>query len=354
MKVFVIGGVTVPRQDPSFQKLVDRLDGLAQRLGEEIVMHGHDLIACSPYDDAIDRGALKGAARAIRDKGISPTIELHCPKQDGIIADFEQLIENLSLQPNRHFYEVPLDKDGKLIGSYGWLLPQILAMDGSDAIIGLGGRQSGAATLLLSIAQSRRKPVLPFTFFGGATEKAFHARRFELESQFGNELNILHKEEKIGRAVAVLTALAAKGAPNFIQGPERRFFISYPKARPQEADLIEMTLRRRHYEVFRDRYDNSSGQPTQTEIEEQIYRANIFIVVWCKEYACSPWCYDELKIALETRKMGASNVWIFQVDETRIVPPAARHLIPYPAKTRDQLEEQLIKLLAHAGSLSTL
>lgn len=26
---------------------------------------------------------------------------------------------------------------------------------------------------------------------------------------------------------------------------------------------------------------------------------NVFITLWCREYACSPWCYDEFDIAID-------------------------------------------------------
>jgi TIR domain len=110
-----------------------------------------------------------------------------------------------------------------------------------------------------------------------------------------------------------------------------------------------MTLRRRNYDVFRDERDFAAGQPAQNEIIEHIHRSSVFIVVWCREYACSPWCYDEFEIALERYKANSLSLWILQVDETRIVPPLARSLIAYSAKSREELEGQILKLLDQAN-----
>jgi hypothetical protein len=114
-----------------------------------------------------------------------------------------------------------------------------------------------------------------------------------------------------------------------------------------------MTLRRRNYDVFRDERDFGAGQQVQSEIIEYIHRSNVFIVVWCKEYACSPWCYDELEIGLARYKTKGLSLWILQVDETRIVPPAARSLIAYSAKSRKELEGQILRLLEQANPTTT-
>lgn len=80
---------------------------------------------------------------------------------------------------------------------------------------------------------------------------------------------------------------------------EREVFISYARKRPHEADYIETLLRRRNISVFRDESEFGAGEDIPIQIEEHIHRANTFIAVYCTEYACSPWCYDELELALD-------------------------------------------------------
>jgi hypothetical protein len=106
-----------------------------------------------------------------------------------------------------------------------------------------------------------------------------------------------------------------------------------------------MTLRRRNLTVFRDERDFGAGRPIPSEITEFIHRADVFVTIWCREYACSPWCFDELVLALERHAAGALTLWLLCVDDTRIVPPGARDLTNYPARNREELERHILTLL---------
>jgi hypothetical protein len=107
-----------------------------------------------------------------------------------------------------------------------------------------------------------------------------------------------------------------------------------------------MLLLRKGCEVFRDEESFGAGQSIPGEIKEHIHRANVFIGIWCKEYACSPWCFDELELAIARNKANGLALWILRVDDTRILPPAARDLTSYHAHNREALERILLKLLA--------
>jgi hypothetical protein len=349
VKIFVVGGVAVPDSDADYARQSEILSRTMQRLGTDIVDRGHDLVVCSPFATSVDVCALRGVATAIKGKRGNPVIDFHYPDEVGVRTEIDRLAESLSIQPHRYPYRVSLDAAGNIEGPYGWLLPQVSAMDRSHVAIGVGGRPGGAASLLFGIAQSRRQVLLPLTFLGGASGSAFQARQYELEDRLKDKIAVVHDPDQIGSAVDALEILASAPLVESIGQDKTRFFISYPRTRPQEADYIEMALRRRNYDVFRDERDFGAGQPVQSEIIEHIHRANIFIVVWCKEYACSPWCYDELEIALARHNTKALDLWILQVDETRIVPPAARGLIGYPAKSREELEGQILKLLEQAS-----
>jgi hypothetical protein len=87
------------------------------------------------------------------------------------------------------------------------------------------------------------------------------------------------------------------------------------------------------------------------EIDQYIYQSEVFIALWCKEYACSPWCFDELEIALKLQTEGRLTVWMLCLDETRVVPPKARPLISYPTHTRKELEAVLLTLIEPVTAL---
>ncbi len=123
------------------------------------------------------------------------------------------------------------------------------------------------------------------------------------------------------------------------------FFISYPRARPGEADHIEALLRCRNLEVFRDESNFGAGHAIPKQIEEAIYAANVFIAVWCAEYACSPWCFDEFELALNRLDSGKIKLWIICTDGTRIVPTRARNLHYYTVSSRQEIEGRILNLL---------
>lgn len=58
MKIFVIGGLT--SHDASSEER-SQLQTMSARLGELIVSSGHDLAACSPFEDSVDFHAVKAA-----------------------------------------------------------------------------------------------------------------------------------------------------------------------------------------------------------------------------------------------------------------------------------------------------
>ena len=110
------------------------------------------------------------------------------------------------------------------------------------------------------------------------------------------------------------------------------------------ADPIELILRRRGITLFRDESDFKAGSNIPIKIQEEIFKADTFIAVWCKDYACSPWCMDEIEMALD--RIDSINLWIICVDKTRIVPKRARDLLNYPVHNREELEGILLKLLS--------
>lgn len=125
------------------------------------------------------------------------------------------------------------------------------------------------------------------------------------------------------------------------------FFISYPHIRPFEADYIETLLRRRNIQVFRDESDLGVGYDITTQIKKAMYAADVFIAVYCTEYVCSPWCCDELELALDLYGSGKLKLWIICIDDTRVVQKRARNLINFHVRTRDEIEGCILNLLEH-------
>jgi hypothetical protein len=213
-------------------------------------------------------------------------------------------------------------------------------MEQADVVVTLGGRSAGSMSFLLPLAEMRNKPILPFAFLGGLSEQMLDKKLPFYRDRLGTQLDLLFIEEGAEHTgdlcAAVTTRVRAVSNP--------QFFLSYAKARPAEADFLETVLRRRHFSVFRDDGEFAAGIPVQSQIVDFIDKSDVFIAVWCQDYACSPWCFDELDYALARERRGQLTIWIVPVDSTRIVPPGARDKLRFDLySSREQLEGRLLK-----------
>jgi hypothetical protein len=312
MKIFVIGGVSAAQASAEvFEESI--IASTMRQLGYDVISRGHDLLVCSPFPASADFDAFQGAVAASRFTERS-IVEIHCPDEPSVQRELEKLATAITpARLHRHFYPVSRNESGKVNWTHTWLLAQVSAMDRADAIVALGGQPAKSASLLLALAESRRKRILPLTFADGAAAALFQRRRYELQDRLADRIAALHEPTRVGQAVELVEMLVADMPAGAIAPTRPRIFISYPRSRPEEADFVEMTLRRRNYDVYRDERDFGAGEHVHREIVEHIYRSTVFLVIWCKEYACSPWCYDELEIALEA----AQNFRLGAMDSVR-------------------------------------
>jgi hypothetical protein len=348
MKIFVIGGVTTPESGgPQYQTDLGVLTKAMAGLGRRIMEKGHDLLVCSPFPGSADVEAVRGAAEVVaRQEG--PAIEFHYPADASVSGELDRLTGSLSLPPNRvrrFVHESPKEQDGTIRWRYAWLLAQLSALDQSDAVIALGGKPGGSTSFLLLLAEGRQKTILPLAFLHGAAEHSYIRQLYRLRDWLGDRAALLNDVGGVESAVELVEAVASDDRARPALPSPLTFFISYARGRPEEADFVEMILQRRNYTVFRDERDFGAGRPLPGEIQEFIHRATVFVVLWSKEYACSPWCFDELELALDRHNSGSIILWILCVDETRVVPPRARGLINYPARTRQELQANVLMLL---------
>src|SRR5690606_8235633 len=135
---------------------------------------------------------------------------------------------------------------------------------------------------------------------------------YELIDKLGENFYTLKDITKVSETINLIPVLLNKRSFTDEHNKHRipTVFISYPRERPQEADFVEALLRRRNIKVFRDDSDFGAGHSIPSEIKEAIFASNIFLATWCKEYACSPWCFDELELALDRKEAGSMEVWI--------------------------------------------
>ena len=306
-------------------------ENTCKKIGKILAENDYSLNVCSLFEDSADYWILRGFSQS-EQINLFP-VKLYHPNKENI----ENEIDN---KLNNEFFDLNIKKIPCIAAdNYSWLLCQLQALDECDLVISIGGKYEGSANMLLLLAESKGKNILPFSFFGGAAEKLFIRKQFELKDRLGKNIDVLNKKTKINELNKVFQENHYKDFGDL------KCFISYPKLRPYEADFIETVLRRRNIEVYRDERDFGTGKNIEKEIQEWVSKSNTFIATWCKEYACSPWCFDELELALNLHEEGKMNIWIFNSDGTRIIPKRARGLKIYDVKNRTELNGELLDLI---------
>lgn len=332
MKIMIIGGRT--ENNESWEEI----KSACFEVGKVLRQKNHTLELCSPFEDSADYWVLKGYISDIYSNTI---VNYHYVKLDLVEKQLQQL-ETEYLKINKIPNIVDSREESKDM-QYAWLLCQLEALECCQCVLAIGGKNTGSANMLLRFAESKRKLVIPFTIGAGAALQAYERREYQLRDRLGDAVLFLNSMERIDYIIEKIDENAIKKSKEI---GERKVFISYARKRPGEADYIETLLRRRNVSVFRDESEFGAGKDVPIQIEENIYKSNTFIAVYCTEYACSPWCHDELELALDLKEKGQLEIWILCVDETRIVSKRARNLVFYQVKSREEIEGRVISLLS--------
>jgi len=343
MKIFIVGGVSVKDSEDGFDTQIQVLQKSMNQLGAELARLGHEIVVCSPFEDSADFYVLEGISKYLATGGESKSsISIHYPDLSDVSSKMTNVCNSLgTIEVRRYPCPAPANKDLPDANQYSWLFAQLTGMDSSAVIIAIGGKPSGSLSLLFHLADARGKSVLPLTSLGGAALDYYTAHFFHLKDLLGTNFPLLGDESLTVKIETALDSLLIGRSTK----SKNAFFISYSRARPKEADFVEALLRRRNHIVYRDEKDFEPAADTQADIIKNIKKANVFIALWCREYACSPWCADELQIAIDRLSTENAQLWIFCVDDTRIVPKQARSLNYYRVNTREEIEGRLIGLL---------
>ncbi|MDR6116006.1 MULTISPECIES: toll/interleukin-1 receptor domain-containing protein [unclassified Sphingomonas] len=338
MKIFCIGSFAVTSSNTELAAMRAAIF----KLGADIAKSGHDLVVCSPFEDSIDLEILRGAASA----GMRGRIDVHFPDAAQVEDQVDRLKQDLGCRINAFRHPGIVD-DGKL-NHYAWLLAQLTALDNAHVLIAAGGRPGGTAEMLLRLAEAREFPALPIPRFGGAAAGSFERQRFVLKDRLGDLGAWLREPASLVSLDEVLTALVGPlSLADTVAPASRRVFLSYPRERAAEADQVEALLLRRNFTVTRDIDSFPPDVAINTSISEAIAACDVFVALYCAQYACSPYCHDELEHALKRHAAHKLRLWILQLDDTtRMVVRAARELPVQPASSREQLEASVLRLLA--------
>lgn len=339
MKIMILGGIPRNGAPKDRKSHAGCLDGISKLAGE-LAQRGHELILCSPFEGSADHAALLGIEAQ---HGVA-RIEFHFPDVGHIRKEVENWLERIPESRIELFpHHPPASEDPEAL-KYSWLLSQLNALDRASALVSIGGNVGASAELLLKLAHSRGRLVVPLTSLRGATARFFESHRTEYKELFGDYVEELNDAKAVDNLPSVLVAAIRNQSPK--AKSNRRAFISYAKERSDEADLVEVVLRRRGFDVVRDESSFPPGHDIPDQIREKIFSSEIFVALWCAEYACSPWCYDELELSLDRFDDGKIALWILQLDETRMVPRRARDKLTFPARNREEIRAVLESLIA--------
>lgn len=324
MKCMIIGSCSPEAEN--FHEFKESCREIAEALVEKKVT----LMISSLFDDSADYWVYKAFSRKSTD------IEIHYLD----IADVRSRIQEECV--HRKVALIPyLNDSTELDLRYAYLFCQLNALKETDVIITVGGKNTGSATLLLSLADAS-KIIIPIIGYEGAAKAYYDKYRYKLSDRLSGQISLI----TTGSPKEIIDAFIDD---NTIESTSTvtadKVFISYARDNSQWADMTEVFLRRRSINLFRDESDFTPGAPIQEYIMKELHSCNVFIALWCKEYACSPWCFDELEEALDLAQNGKMSIWILCVDNTRIVPKRARSLHHYTIKSRDELEGKLLQLL---------
>jgi len=319
IRVFVIGGLThEPGEDPAKMREACRM--LGERLGAE---PGYQIVVCSAHESSADANVLYGFAKT---SGNQPgRVIIHRPldvrsklrKGESMHDQWDRLVgaTGLAAPTFRENSEARVSSQGAFANAF--LLCQIRALkEDTDVIVAVGGRGDGSAVQLLAIARDSY-PIVPFSFLGGAGKQEYLRQGAALRGVLGDQrlADALESPSGIERVRELIDRVRRLHGHHCV-------FLSYPWKRAQDADYVEVLLRRYpRITLFRDEEDIRSGEPISERIRNQLDACDVFLALWCAEYAASPHCYYEWQIA---GNRPGCRVHILRLDETRPVWPALR------------------------------
>lgn len=330
--VFVIGGETGETEHPDFE--ASCLQSACLELGKALAKGGVRMIVCSPFPDSADCYTVRGYSRS----GLSGEIEFHSPDHPDVDKAHEALKKVLGkgiakINIFRHpGYE---DDDSRF---QGWLLAQLKAVDRADVVVAIGGKISKTASTLLHLAEDRGIPIVPYTFLKGAAQRAFDRSGWnKLHPKI--DAAILNSEDGIDKVIEIANQLLMDklAYKNISLSAPNGVFISRAKEDAVIADKLMKYLNASGFDVLLGDGTISPHQMAQASIEQAIQKSDIFVLLWSKYYALSPWCYDELALSLEQSKNRGTVIWLFCLDDTPIVPKGARKLRPIRVNSADEL-----------------
>lgn len=342
--IFVIGGVTGETRDTEAE--LPRLHKASLRLGKILADTGAQLVVCSPFPDSADYYTAMGYA----DSKIGGVIQFHSPSHSKVEEKRKLLRQTLGhpgLIIQDWNYPGP-ETDEPDSWFQAWLLAQLLALDKADAVVALGGKVSKTANTLLHLAEAKGLPIIPFTFLGGAAQRAYARRDWgSLNSEL--DVSILAKDEGIEQTIDIANSLLVDRVTRAF-GSGRKpatVFLSFAHQDSAIAKIVTSSLGSQGIEVLIGDHEVRVDQMIPASIEQAMLKSDVCAVLWSRNYALSPWCFDELNLATNQQSYGRMKLWLFNLDDSAIVPIQARKIPSISVRSPEAVQRVISELVAH-------
>jgi hypothetical protein len=127
------------------------------------------------------------------------------------------------------------------------------------------------------------------------------------------------------------------------------FFVSYARKDVSYADATTSILRSRGLEVLTGDGQARDDQMIPASIEQSLLKSDVCVVLWSRSYALSPWCYDELEIAADRSARGQMRIWLFNLDDSPVVPRRARGIAMISVRSPTAIVSAINSLLSGEG-----
>lgn len=341
--VFVIGGETGETEDVDAERPC--LHKCSLELGKLLAGVGVQLIVCSPFPDSADYYTAMGYA----DAGCGGVIHFHSPARPEVKEKLTLLRKKLG-KPGLIIqdWEYPgPETDEKESWSQAWLLAHLQALEKADAVVALGGKVSQSANTLLHLAEAKGLPIVPFAFLGGAAGRAYERRDWDRLNP-GFDASVLTYEDGVKKTIEIANRLLLDQVKRSVSGDMRptKVFISVARQDGSMAKVLERLLEDKGIEVLMGDHEIRSDQMITASIQQALLGSDICAVLWSRHYALSPWCFDELSLALDQQAYGSMDVWLFNLDDSLIVSAQARKLPIISVRNSVALENAVGELLA--------
>ena len=151
------------------------------------------------------------------------------------------------------------------------------------------------------------------------------------------------KSKGIDKIVSLMNQLKSDVSSNIYKDfPElKRFFISRARDDQNIANAVADYLKNKGLTVLIGDNSIRDDKMILSTIEELLTTSEVCLVLWSKKYAVSPWCYDELMLAISRKSVGHIKIIIFNLDNSPVVPKEARSLPIFHVSSADEINTML-------------